>query len=129
MTLDELRAEMLKQRKQRNNIAVSVLSLIIGKIDTEIKNNKEVDVVAKIRKEISNNLETMKLAGERKDLLEENAYLESILPKPLTADEITTILGEIKPNNIGEAMKHLKSNYADRLDGALASKTVKAYLA
>ena len=129
-------------RKARSSVDAAILTTLIGEAEAVGKNggNREVtdaEVVAMIKKFVKNIDETLKAVAStgvdkaRADaVLAEKAVLENFLPKQLSEAEIRVLIsdfldvGEKRPN-IGEVMKHMKSNYDGQYDGALVSKIAK----
>jgi uncharacterized protein YqeY len=63
----------------------------------------------------------------------ELAIIEEFLPKQLSRDELTTIIGGIKEKsgstNLGEIMKILKESHGGSYDGKIASEVARHLLA
>lgn len=63
----------------------------------------------------------------------ELAIIEEFLPKQLSRDELTSIIGEIKQKsgstNLGEIMKILKEGHGGSYDGKMASEVARQLIA
>lgn len=63
----------------------------------------------------------------------ELAIIEEFLPKQLSRDELTSIIGDIKEKsgstNLGEIMKILKEGHGGSYDGKMASEVARQLLA
>lgn len=125
---EQLKAEHLQARIGKVTDKIRTLVLLLGEVDTEEKRTgKPVDdawVVSKIRKIIASNELCLKERPSDK-LVAENAYLQSLLPKMMTEEELKAALAKSNANNIGQAMGYLKANHAGLYDGAMASKLAK----
>jgi uncharacterized protein YqeY len=144
-----LQAQLQEAMKARNDLAKNVLRVIMGEVSTrKARTGKEppdTEVHAIIRSMISNNSETRKELEQRANttheayarLAQENAYLETLLPKTLDQaairKELEAIVGELKAaKNDGQAtglaMKHLKQKGLAVLgeDVAAAVKQLRA---
>ena len=140
MLIDEIRSRMKAAMKARAVVEKEILRVAIGEITTEeARHSEPLDdaAVEKIlRKLVKSNRDTLALtedAEQRAVLEQENTVLESLLPKSLSADEITTMLANIAPQiaaagNDGQAtglaMKHLKAGGA-QVEGKDVAAAVK----
>ena len=132
---EKIRADMLGARKSRNTDLVKVYSTLVGELEL-IGKRKNVDVddtqvISTLKKFISNLHITREKQSEIPivDIIDNEIRLYNMyLPQQLTADAINDILADIAPANIGEAMKHLKVNYAGKYDGKMASELIRDYI-
>lgn len=136
MNIQEVKKMRMNAKKDKDQVAANILTLVVGEFETQEKRGEQPDVVqiaTKLRKSNSEVLDLMK--GHRevngsqiKKLTEENIVLENLLPKQLTDDELRDIISNSGANNIGMVMKFLGENYANQYDKKLASQLAKEYL-
>jgi uncharacterized protein len=128
-TTMDLRGKLQEAIKSRNDLARDVLRVVMGEVSTrQARTGKEpgnIDIHAIIRSMIANNSETRKELEQRGQtthegyarLAQENAYLETLLPKTLDQaairNELQPLAAELKAAKsdgqaTGLAMKHLK---------------------
>jgi uncharacterized protein YqeY len=141
MSLTEtIRARMKEAMKARKNVEKEILRVCIGEITTEEARSGEAMSDAQVekilRKLLKSNLETLKSTEDeagKAAIEEENAVLESLLPKQLSEDEIIAALEPVAdaikgaPGDgpaTGIAMKHLKQSGA-AVDGKTVSGAVR----
>lgn len=140
MLTETIRARMKAAMKARRNVEKEILRVCLGEITTEEARSgdpmSDAAVEKILRKLLKSNLETLKSTEDeeqRAAITEENAVLESLLPKQLTEDEIVTALAPVAdaikgaPGDgpaTGIAMKHLKQSGA-AVDGKTVSSAVK----
>ena len=62
------------------------------------------------------------------EIKEKLKYCEAILPKMVTAEEITEYLTSNIEKNIGVCMKSLKTKFGNTLDGKMAQTVVRQYI-
>jgi uncharacterized protein YqeY len=123
--IDTLRTKLTEARRSKAEVQRSVLTVVLGEVSTfEARSGKppgDEEVEKMIRKVILGNTETLGLLEKRGEsnptLRQENAFLESLLPKTLTVAEVKEHLAEVLPairsakndgQATGAAMKHLK---------------------
>ncbi|HMF17546.1 MAG TPA: GatB/YqeY domain-containing protein [Gemmataceae bacterium] len=125
----ELQAQLREAMKARNELAKNLLRIVLGEVSTmKARTGKEpadAEIHGIIRRVIAGNNETRKELEQRGQttheayahLAEENAYLETMLPKTLDQTaikkELEAIATELKSAKsdgqaTGTAMKHLK---------------------
>jgi uncharacterized protein YqeY len=138
MTIKELRMTMMKSKKTDPERA-QVLQAILGAAQLIAKEDgnrepTEKDIVAAAKKEV-------KMANQSKDAgapFNPKVFevCEEFMPKMMTENEtqvavevIVNALPEKSMKAMGQVMGQLKKEYGDMLDGAIASKIVKASLA
>lgn len=129
MLIDKLTNDLKAARLARNSHAVLYMSLIIGDLKSKaplIDGEKVVTddaVITYAKKYLGNLEEVRRLDTAVTDVDGEYLYVESLLPKQLTEDELAALVtGNL---SIGEYMKFLKDNYAGQYDGKLAAKVWK----
>jgi uncharacterized protein YqeY len=122
-----LKARATQAMKDKDTIAMSILRLALGEIQTaEARSGKALsddEAAAVVRKLLKSNEETLShAAGEQRATLEkENDILRSVLPAGLTPERIAELLAPVisaiqgaasDGQAIGIAMKHLKAGGA-----------------
>lgn len=139
ITLQQLKTEQLEARKARNLVKSSLLTTLLGELDTDAKRSgKEPDTTAVVRKFLKNIAENISIAGDRRDsnwldeLEQEKEILEAYLPQQLTYLQLESYLTQAilhdGLNNKGALMKYLKDNFAGQYDGKVASEVVTKLL-
>lgn len=135
--LQKLQADQLNARKAKDSAKASLLTTLLGEIDTEAKRSgkptADQDVLATVRKFLKGVNENIVIAGERRDstwldtLEAERDTLNSYLPQQMTKEEIAiALVMELKDK--GKMMKFLKDNFAGKYDGKLAAQVVDELL-
>lgn len=157
LLIDRIRKEQIEARKDRKTVAATLLTTLLGEANVVAKNAQrekptDEEVQAVVKKFLKGNTETQeaihKVAGVQEvhnhaylsadvvDKLtvakEEQAILESYLPKQLSEDELKTIikgalLGGIEMG-VGPLMGFLKARHTGEYDGKLASSVIKAVI-
>lgn len=134
MIIEQIKADYLAYRKakntaevalntaekNKNTIAVALLSTLIGEIQTKEKVVGVMDdasVVAIIKKFLDGVAETVHHQGVSEQSTVELAILTEYMPKQLTVVEIRDILIAAAITNQGLAQKHMKQFYAGRYNG------------
>jgi uncharacterized protein len=143
-----LKADQLAARKSRDQLKASLLTTLIGEAEMLGKNdgNREVtdsEVTALIKKFIKNvditldaiGLKMYDADGRIADAQEERRILDSYLPKQLTQEQLTHIIGSMKVEfNVldvkgkGAIMKTLKERFDGQYDGKMAAQVVDSAL-
>lgn len=123
VTLKKLKE--LKQIKRDNKVIYNLLNTIIGECEQISKDPSCSQVMDIIQKMYKDNKQTIsECSVDRVDQLntlnEENAFLESYLPQPLTKEELTA------GNNMSKIMKYLSEEYKGRYDGKVAVEIIKS---
>lgn len=128
--------------KSRDALLVSTLRMVIS----ALKNEKialsheltEEEIIRVLRREVKQRKESaedFEKAG-RKDLaekeLKEAAYIQSYLPELITGEalreKVFSLLEEIQPKGLGEAMKAVMGKFKGRVDGKEVRKVVESWL-
>lgn len=132
MDLTQIKIHQLQARKERDIVKATLLTTLIGEIETQLKNNlnksSEPIVLQTILKFVKNLNESLKL--KHTDLAEQELnILKKYLPEPLTNEEIEKLINECinKGLNFGGIMKMFTTNYKGRYDSKVLSSTVKKY--
>lgn len=141
MLIEKIQKLSLEARKKRDTEKAGVLTTLLSQVKTEAINSgdrdkiEDSDVIKVIRQFLKSVNENLALAKEGKISDEmaakykmEKEVLETFLPKQLTKEELQKILTEAAPQNLGEAMKYLKSHYDGRYDGKMASEVAKSII-
>jgi uncharacterized protein len=140
MLTETIRARMKAAMKAHKTVEKEILRVCLGEITTEEGRHgeamKDAAVEKILRKLLKSNLETLKStedAAQKAELEEENAILDSLLPKQLDEVAVLAALGEVAdaikaaPGDgpaIGIAMKHFKQSGAE-VDGKTVSAAVR----
>lgn len=113
--LENLRKLLKEARKAGNKIHMKLLQCIIAEADLLVARNGKVneqEIENIVLKFIKNNNETIAIIS--RPYIEENQYMESLIPKFLTKDEIKAalanadVLGKNAGQATGIAVKYLK---------------------
>ena len=140
MLKDEIRGRVKTAMKSGNTVEKEILRVALGEIQTEeARAGKDMDdagVEKILRKLLKSNRETLDAtqdAGAKATLVQENAVIESLLPKTLGEEEIIAALGDARDaiaaaGNDGQAtgiaMKALKAQGL-AVDGRTVSAAVR----
>lgn len=118
-----------------STLAFSVLTLVIGEIETVTKrdgseptNDKMVSIIKKL---IKSNNEVIALSEQTQSqkFVKENEILSSYLPQEMSRDQLLQAIENINADSIGEIMKGLNASHQGKFDRGLASVVAKEYLA
>lgn len=150
--LARIKATQLQARKDRNSVASSLLSTLLGEAIAVGKNagNREptdIEIVVVVKKFIENSYEMLNIvqtqthANEQRRMEDmgkvgtEIGILKSFLPTQLTDDELSAVIDTVIASvqavsikDMGKVMKGLKEGREGTYDGALAGVLVKAKL-
>ena len=139
MLFDEIKKQALAAMKGGRTIEKEVLRVVMGEVTVsegrgvEITDAMVQDVVRKLVKSNNQTAEMSSSAEQKAQLAEENAVLEALLPKGLSADDVAALLAPVADaikaaandgQATGVAMKHLKTASA-KADGKVVSDAVK----
>lgn len=129
MILEKMKSDLMSARKSRDRKSLSVLTTIVGEIETKSKNEVIDDpkIVSMIKKVIANNNDTIKLSeSSRESLMFENDLLATYLPKQLSESELRDEITKIGSNQIQVVMRELESKFSGQYDRGLAAKIIKS---
>jgi len=145
MTLfDKVKAVQLQARKDRNAVAVAVLTTLIGDLTTAAKNSgQEItdgQTIALVKKYIDNADFVLKQDVTATQPIAEKVILSQFLPSQLSEADLRTHIstyietlitaGEQKSGKLtGKIMSYLKGSFEGQYDGKLASTITKELLA
>lgn len=128
LLINDLKNKRMKALKERDKITKSILDTLLGLLETDSKRTQseitDEMVMAHCKKLIESNTLTNKVRHSD-NLVRENEILNTFLPQQLNEEQLRTIISDLGASNIGEVMKHLKTNYTGQYDGGLASKIAK----
>lgn len=145
MLLDQIKADQLEARKNRNvapnDLKASLLTTLyseaamVGKNDGN-RQSTDQEVIAVIKKFLKGVEETLAASEEVNTFaLYEKQVLLSYLPTQMTEDELSVAIDKIVADNgfdsakqMGLVMKELKAQYDGQFDGKVASGLVKSKL-
>lgn len=143
MTLiDQIKAEFLAARKDRNTLATSTFSTLLGEIERIGKNDgnrqtTDQEAVAVIKKFIKSIDEVIGYVGasDLQSLVYEKKLIEQFLPKQMTSSELITVMNSLKEElgitnskQMGALLKTMKERYTGLFDGKVASEIAKEIL-
>jgi len=132
----ELQAAMKARAMEKVYILRGLITAIKNlKVERQVPNLPEADIVTLVRKEINKRTEAAGFARQanRPELVERNeqekALLEAYLPQQLTPGQleqaIKDIAAELGTTQIGPVMATLRERHAGRFDGKLASELIR----
>lgn len=112
MEIDRVKQDLIKARKNRDEIRSNVLRLLISEYELELNRNRKPDITQIINKLVKSNNESL---SHREDptLREENKILSEYLPKYLSDLQIHTHIRELNlvgdmSKDMGTCMKYFK---------------------
>jgi uncharacterized protein YqeY len=85
--LEKLKSEILFATKSRNELASSLLKIVLGECQNKDKYDDDF-IISYCRKIIQSNSETMRLGGDSVKLSRENELLKEYVPKELSVEEL-----------------------------------------
>ena len=149
---DRLKADVVEHMKAGNQTALTTVRNVLGEITTREKSGKtpvdldDAQVTALLQKEAAKRRDTARIyteAGENDRAAAEVAeaeVIEAYLPKPLTREEVESIVDEeiaalkadgqeLSMRSMGTVMKPVTARVAGRFDGKAVSEIVRGRLA
>ena len=134
MLLKRIKEDILKYRKERNNIAVTSLQTLVGELENKEKNGVTIgdaEVISLINVFIKNNNSTLSMLSDQAKQMKlagESILLNSYLPKRLSTEEIASIISENSFGSIKDGMNYFRENYAGQYNGGDVSRLLKESL-
>ena len=143
---EQIQGDMKKAAKERNSLALSALRMALAAIKNkeieargEIGEDAVLKLLATMVKQRKESIELFERGG-RSDLAgqeaAEIAVLEAYLPRPLSGDEVESLVresiaaaGAKSPADMGRVMKELMPKVAGRADGKTVNEIVRRLLA
>ena len=129
MLAQAIRTARMTAMKERNTVAKTVLTTLLGELEGKAKRDgieiSDDMVISTCKKFISSNLEVIHNGGCLDTLETENAILDGYIPKQLTEEEMYAIITALMPSNLGDIMQHLKNNYQGLYNGKMASNVAR----
>lgn len=133
---EDLHAAMRAREMEKVYVLRGLVAAIKNlKVDRQVKEVPEADLVALVRKEIGKRNEAIAFAEQagRAELVEQNraekAILEAYAPKQLDPQALEALVraisAELGTTQIGPLMAELRKRHAGEYDGKLASEIVK----
>ena len=142
----QIKAEQLEARKTKDTVKASLLTTLIGEIQTSVTGgasasqfgilNPTDDETTKVIKKFIKNAETSLSMRQDNKTQEELNILQAYMPQPLTDAELEAIVatevligkkeGKAGGALVGYVMKQLKTGYADRYDASKVKGLVEA---
>lgn len=133
LTLQKLKE--LKQSNRDNEIVYKLLATIIGECEQISKNPSNNEIIGVMQKMYKDNNTTLaECSADRKEqiltLQKENEFIATYLPKQLSKDELTAIIGSQIANNasLSAIMKYLVANYKGQYDSKVAISIINSLL-
>ena len=130
MLLDQIKQDQLAARKAKNKVVASILTTLIGELETQSK-GKGIDLhdatVLSVVKKFKVNIAFTLAKAPSDDLRIELETLSRYEPQQLSEIELKYIIDEFVNdgfNSIAKIMSKLKECYAGKYDGALAAKLI-----
>lgn len=114
----------LKLENKSNPVIRNLISTIIGELDRKTKTPTEAEVMSVIKKIRDANLEVT----QTEQIVEEIEFLNKLIPKNLSKDEMTSIASDLSFTSMKEYMTYFKENYPGQYDGKELSVIVKSIL-
>lgn len=119
--IEKIKEDLLAARKNRNEITVSILRLLLSEYELEINRGNKPNIENVIKKIIQSNNDTIALSKDtgatklNSLLTEENNILSSYLPKYLSKEEIQEHLHNVQLESVfnkamGSAVRYFKEN-------------------
>ena len=126
MLIDEIKAQMTRAMRERDEVVRNILGLAVGEIQTaEARANRPLgddEAMAIVRKLLKSNEETLALTGtddaRGPSLRREIETLSALLPRSMSVEQIVDALSSVAESiraaksdgqAMGVAMKHLKA--------------------
>lgn len=140
----KLQEEMKNAMREKDKLRLMTIRGVLSAIQyEEMKKSKDAlsddEIIAVLRSELKKRAESLEYAEKDgrteliDDLKKEEEVLKGFLPQQMSAEELETVVRNIKegnPNaNMGDIMKQLRTDYSGKFDGKLASEIVKKVLA
>ena len=135
--VEQVIASRTANRNATDKTAFSILTLLVGELETKLKREgksltdaPDADVITMVKKLIKSNNEVISLSTEAqaKKFVTENEVLKIFLPVEMSYGEIEDALTECLFSNVGEAIKCIDAKYAGKYDKAVACKIAKDLL-
>lgn len=142
-TLATLDADILAARKTRNSAKLTILTLLMSKVQRIAKDDGNraatdddlIQGVSRYRKEVDDMRQAMISAGRPTDEQDaELAVVNAYLPSQMTADELDAEIEKAlegtdrSRKQMGTVMKHLNAGFRGRFDPKAANAAVVAKL-
>ncbi len=125
--IEQLKNAHLNARKTRDAIAASILSVVIGDVQTKEKNGKnftDSDIIALLKSVCEDiRVSKSKVDGDQLVTFEhELAALTQFISSQLTVQDIAGILAAAGVKSIPDAQKYMRANYSGTFSGADVNK-------
>lgn len=135
--LDNIKAEYLQARKDKNELVVKAFSTFIGDLETKAKSGKKAlevtdDTVISAIKASLKRLEELKSmvtdAVKHAEINIEKELFQKHMPIQLSDNEIKVLIENSALKTMGEIQAFFKANYPGRYDGASVAKLAQEVL-
>jgi uncharacterized protein YqeY len=129
--LEKLKSDILFATKSRNELASSLLKVVLGECQSKDKYDDDF-IVSYCRKMIQSNSETMALGGDSVKLSRENELLREYVPKELSLEELQIhadrlAIEIVDAKSDGQAMGVL-SKYLKSIGTSAGGETLKVVI-
>lgn len=140
ITLNEIKAQQLQARKNKEPVKTSLLTTFIGEVQSKLTalpidkrtEQKEVELVeASVKFFLDKNREAQQIVKDVQKLQvlkEEEEILKVYEPARMSEDELRAIIKqnfpEVNQKNKGPIVGFLKKNYGNAIDGNLAKQVI-----
>lgn len=114
--LIKLRSENLSDKTIK-----TLINTIIGEMDRISKDPSEEQIIKVLNKMYKSNEEVT----QTEEIIKEQEFLNSLLPKMMSTEELSSIVGSLNFKSIGEYMKYFKDSYSGKYDGKELSKIIR----
>lgn len=126
---NKLKKANVEAMKQHNTMQREALSVLLNKImlaqiekrsaGSELADSDVVNILVKSVKELAEEKESFEKANRPEKvaiLTEQSAFIQSFLPKMMSAEEIKAEIEKLDDKSIPSVMKHFKANFAGKCD-------------
>lgn len=150
--LEQIRAEQIDARKNKDSVKASLLTTLLGEYEGAVKTGAfskkgtpqdggtvtaplySPETMQALIKKFIKNIDITLEVKQSADLEREKEILLSYLPKQLTEEQLSDIIGTMIENgvvdkNMGSIMQALNANFKGGFDGKTASEIIKKKIA
>lgn len=136
MIIDEIKKLNIQAIKDRDNVARSILGVVINKWmllerkenAVELTDSDMINILQKTIKELIQEADNYAKVGNMEEVAAVNRQKEILsvyLPKTLSEDEIRTIIDKLEDKSIPNVMAYFGANYKDTCDRSIVLKVLK----
>ena len=117
----KIKKDQVEARKARDANRASILTVMLGEIETREKRDQVELTSAEIIAIMKKLIESCEMTGETESI----EVLSGYLPKQLTEDQMREIIMSLGKVDMKTVMNHLKEQYGGQYDGKMASTIAK----